>query len=298
VSNLDVALKCARAGLHVFPVTPDKSKRPTVRGNWRENSTADATTIRKWWSIRTSHLVAIDLGKSNLLILDGDRHPNEDGEIINDGVEALRNLFRTHGGDARHCPGVWTPTGGIHLYLRACGFGNASGDLPEGVDVRGAGGYAVAPGCLLPDGRGYRLVPGMPDLLDAFEEERVPSMPLWLAKILKPEREVIAVTITPSCAGRREHAYARRALQGIVIELASMKPETGRNQTLNAVAYRLGRFAARGWLNRSEVEAELFNACIANRLVADEGARAAQKTIRSGLLAGLQQPAGDLKDRK
>jgi hypothetical protein len=82
MGNLDVALKCAHAGLHVFPVTPDKRKKPTVRGNWREYSTNDPATIGKWWSIRANHLVAIDLGKSDLLILDGDLHPNADGEVL------------------------------------------------------------------------------------------------------------------------------------------------------------------------------------------------------------------------
>jgi hypothetical protein len=297
MSNLDVALKCAAAGLHVFPVTPDKRKKPSVRGNWREYSTTDPVTIRKWWSIRASHLVAIDLGKSNLLILDGDRHPNEDGEILNDGVDGIRELFRANGDNARRNPGVWTPTGGIHIYIVATGFGNAEGDLPDGINVRGNGGYSVAPGCLLPDGRGYKPVNNMPDLFEALKNKSIPSMKPWLAKIIKPERPAIPVIVTPGKGGRRELAYAKSVLRGVVADLACMRPETGRNIALNASAYRVGRFAARGWLDRSEVEAELFNACIANRLVADEGARAAQKTIRSGLTAGLQQPAADLKDR-
>ena len=294
MGNLNVALKCAHAGLHVFPVTPDKRKKPTVRGNWREYSTNDPATIGKWWSIRANHPVAIDLGKSDLLILDGDLHPNADGEVLNDGVDGIRELFRANGDNARRNRRRTPQAAFTSISL-----------LPASVTPRAtcrtasmseATGVSVAPGCVLPDGRGYKPVDGMPDLFEAFKNRSIPSMPPWLARIIKPERPAVPVIVTPGKGGRRELAYAKSVLRGVVTDLASMRPGTGRNHALNASAYRVGRFAARGWIDRSEVETELFNACIANRLVADEGARAAQKTIRSGLTAGFQQPAADLKD--
>src|SRR5262245_3813598 len=136
--NVDVALRLAAAGLHVFPVTPDNRKRPSVRGSWRENSTTDERTIAAWWRIRTGHLPAIDLGKAGLLVLDGDRHADEHGEIKHDGVDALRKIFREHGTPLKLNPVVWTPSGGVHVYFQCpTGFGNAEGDLPEGINVRG-----------------------------------------------------------------------------------------------------------------------------------------------------------------
>ena len=64
----------------------------------------------------------------------------------------------------------------------------------------------------------------------------------------------------------------------------------GRNNTLNAVAYRLGRMIARGWLSRAEVEVRLLAAATVNGLVAEDGQLSVEATIRSGIEAGLKNP--------
>ena len=56
----------------------------------------------------------------------------------------------------------------------------------------------------------------------------------------------------------------------------------GRNELLNALAYRLGRMIARGWLYRADVEADLAGAMHTNGYVADKGIRAVEATLRSG----------------
>jgi hypothetical protein len=228
MSNLDIALRCARAGLHVFPVTPDGRKVPSVRGRWREYSTLDETQIRTWWRVRASHLPAIDLHKAGLLVLDGDRHPDANGEITDDGVDALRTLFRKHRSDVKLNPVVQTPSGGVHVYFRCPpGFGNCEGDLPAGINVRGSGGYVIAPGSIRPDGKSYD--PGKLDLLNAFQQGNIPPLPDWLCKIIRPDPEPIGpIKITSGRCGRREQAYARKALEGNARQLAGMAPETGR----------------------------------------------------------------------
>ena len=70
----------------------------------------------------------------------------------------------------------------------------------------------------------------------------------------------------------------------------------GRNELLNALAYRLGRMIARGWLYRADVEADLAGAMHTNGYVADKGIRAVEATLRSGLDAGTQKPHPDLED--
>jgi hypothetical protein len=309
MSNLDVALRCAHAGLHVFPVTPDSRKRPTVRGSWREYSTTDDATIRTWWRVRASHLPAIDLHKAGLLVLDGDRHPDDNGEIIDDGVETLRSLFRKHRSDVKLNPVARTPSGGVHVYFKCPpGFGNREGDLPAGINVRGSGGYVVAPGSIRPDGKSY--VPGKLDLLDAFQQGNIPPLPDWLCKIIRPDRPLHSVVdisvvpepigpikITPGRCGRREQAYARKALEGNARQLAGMAPETGRNNALNHLTFRLATLAARGWLNPSDIERTMFDAATACGLVRDTGRKAVNNTLQSAITAGLKHRAADLKDR-
>jgi putative DNA primase/helicase len=52
-----------------------------------------------------------------------------------------------------------TPSDGVHLYLLTGDDGPSitnRGNLPEHVDVRGLGGYVIAPPSVMADGRRYR----------------------------------------------------------------------------------------------------------------------------------------------
>jgi hypothetical protein len=99
-----------------------------------------------------------------------------------------------------------------------------------------------------------------------------------------------------SIYGSRQRKYALAALQGCTAELSAMAPDSGRNDKLNAVAFRLGTMCARGWINRDEVESRLFAAAVACRLVADDGEAATRATLASGLGSGELNPHPDLTD--
>jgi hypothetical protein len=286
--NLDTAIRSAKAGLHVFPCNP-VGKRPSIV-KWRDNSTTDIGIIESWWRIRANHLVAIDLHKAGLLAVDGDRHPDEDGEIVHDGVEALRNLFIEHRYGLKQHPVVRTPADGVHVYFRCPpGFGNREGNLPDGINIRGSGGYTIAPGCVRHDGH-YQPEKGHPDLLTSFGS--IPELPPWLAEIISPPAPSPIVVTRQS--GKRFHCYAAAALTGKAKELAGMAPNTGRNNALNTMAWQMGTMANRGWIDRSTVEAALFAA--AWSLAREDGARAVRQTIASGFNAGLAQSHPDLRD--
>ena len=68
-----------------------------------------------------------------------------------------------------------------------------------------------------------------------------------------------------------------------------MAPNSGRNDKLNKVAFRLGTMISRGWIGRAEVEDKLLAAAIGCGLVDDDGERAARATLKSGLDSGVQQ---------
>src|SRR5262245_39143055 len=71
-----------------------------------------------------------------------------------------------------------------------------------------------------------------------------------------------------------------------------------RNETLNTVAFRMGRMTARGWIDEQTVTDALLGACDANKYLREHGHRATMKTIESGIEAGKKQPHPDLPDRE
>jgi hypothetical protein len=76
-------------------------------------------------------------------------------------------------------------------------------------------------------------------------------------------------------AGAREKAFAAAALKGCMNELVSTNAGN-RNEKLNAVAFRLGRMIARGWIERAAVEHALIGAMHCNGAIADDGLKAAK----------------------
>ena len=285
----------------VFPCNsnPDspKFKSPLFEG-WQALSTIEAGVVAQWWRQFPGALPGIFLGKVDLVVLDGDRHGGPDGRA------ALRELLRQQQGfDGRAAPSAITPSDGVHVYFAQNGhaLGNARGSLPAGVDVRGAGGFVIAPYAALPDGRRYRAVPGTPDLIAAFKVGTIPHVPqgvVDLIKARKHQREQSRPDDSHGAgtAGVREQAYAQAALEGCAAELATAVAGT-RNQTLNAMAYRLGRMVARGWIDRATVEAALVGAMYANGYVTEKGIRAVEATLKSGLDAGMGEPHPNLEDR-
>jgi putative DNA primase/helicase len=151
----------------VFPVS--KSKAPlTPHGHF--DASYDYNTILDWWTAFPTANVAIATGRrSQLVVIDID---NKNGV---DGLASLREMFgSSFEVDADQQPIVETPNGGLHLYYlwdELVPATVAAGVLP-GVDVRGEGGYVLAPPSTLvvnDDWRPYRWhqkmlpVPKLPD---------------------------------------------------------------------------------------------------------------------------------------
>ncbi len=201
-----------------------------------------------------------------------------------------------------------TPRGGLHLLFAwdpERPVPNSCGKLGAGIDIRGDGGYVIVPPSKREDGASYRWEnpPGL------FQP--VPA-PTWLYELILAKRDrkgdsprtknqVPGTTRTYSGSktgpSTRERACACAALEGAAREV-ELAPPGGRNNTLNAVAYRLGRMIARGWLSRAEVEVRLLDAATVNGLVAEDGQLAVEATIRSGIKAGMGNPLEDLNNRE
>jgi hypothetical protein len=136
VTVQEAALDYAHRRLRVHPLRPS-TKLPLLAA-WPARATADPATIAAWFQDAPTAGVGIATGAdSGIVVLDVDpRHGGDD---------TMADLERRHGvlPDTWHCQ---TANGGSHLYFLHPGgaVGNRAGIRP-GVDVRGDGGYVVAP---------------------------------------------------------------------------------------------------------------------------------------------------------
>jgi bifunctional DNA primase/polymerase-like protein len=296
--NRDWALRYAEIGISVFPCAAD-DKRPLIR--WRSGSTTNTGRIVEIWNQWPGSLVGIDLHKCGLVVFDADRH-----NVCADGVTAFAALLREHDTDLSAVPITHTPGNGFHFYFRQPDqlLSNREGDLPAGVNVRGSGGFAIAPFCVRPDGKSYRNVAGRPSLITSFKAGTIPTVPDWLIEIVRKSTIWVgsataaaeAISVSRGLGSKRERAWAVAALQCCITDLANC-PTGHRNNHLNAISYRLGRIVSRGWLDRNEVANQLQAAAYDCGLIADDGIRAVHSTIASGLNAGINQPVADLRER-
>lgn len=275
--NRDIALKLAQMEIHVFPCTPEKVP---VWKDWEHNATNSALKIEATWQSNPQYLPAIPVGAHGLLVIDCDRKNGKDG------VAALTALCAECGIDLSRTLAVETPSGGgVHVYFRTdLRFGNSRGSLPDGIDIRASGGFAIAPGAILPDGRGYRIVQGSWDSIAALPEP--------LATLLREKKPPTPSTpaAAPVAATERERAYAAGAVADAIGKLSVMRDGEGRNDALNKAALSLGTLVGAGWIDRQTVEQALWEASERNGYRAKDGDDAARKTLRSGLESGIAKP--------
>ena len=153
------ALYYASLGLAVFPIKPHGKAPLTEHGC--KDATWEETQIERWWARWPSAGIGIATGEASggLLVIDLD--VDEDKGI--DGRESLRRWEMVHG----PLPGnTWlsiTGRGGYHYFYRVNRETKNRAGLYEGVDVRGDGGYIVAPPSIHPNGRAYEWEQGPED---------------------------------------------------------------------------------------------------------------------------------------
>jgi RecA-family ATPase len=183
--NLAAALALARAGIPIFPALILKRntgwmKKPAIN-DWQERASTDETQIRRWFVKFPQAVPGIELGRAGLLVLDPDRH----GDWAPDGIEAFAQLAADIGGLPEH-PQGGTPAGFHHFWKQPDGIvlGNGSGGLPKGIDVRGKGGWVVAPGSIRIDGQTYTPRAGTPSLAEAFKAGTIPALPDAIVRLI------------------------------------------------------------------------------------------------------------------
>lgn len=151
-----VAQAYAEAGLSIFPCQErgKKIKAPYV-ANGLHDAVADPMVVSDWWARWPKALIGLRTGSiSGFWVLDVDIDP----ERGIDGHATLKVLERKFG-TLPETLRVGTPRGGVHLYFRVPLFpirNTAGTRLGPGLDVRGDGGYVIARGSVLADGRRWQ----------------------------------------------------------------------------------------------------------------------------------------------
>jgi Bifunctional DNA primase/polymerase, N-terminal len=171
---------------------------------------------------------------------------------------------------------------GVHYWFRmGLPVPCSTGRIAKGLDVKGTGGYVMAPPSVHEDGPTYRWLNDAP-LIEA---------PPWLLRLTrKPEPPAAAIARIghnrpPSTPG----VYGGAARDN-EIEALSRQTKPGRNHALNKASFRLHQLVAGGELDGGDVEQRLIEAATANGLVQEDGLRQVLKTIRSGARAGMKFP--------
>jgi hypothetical protein len=205
-SLLGQALRLAARSLAVFPCA-ERGKVP-AGGHGFKDATTEAHRMRRWWRDNPNLNIGLATGTvSGVWVLDVDGI---------EGEAALRRLEAEHG--------VLPPTveaitggGGRHLYFRmptGRPVRNSASKVGDHIDVRGDGGYVVAPPSMHPCGRRYAW---SVDCASAFADA-----PVWLldkaaepacvhATVRTPPEDWRALVEAGATEGSRNDAITRLA---------------------------------------------------------------------------------------
>jgi len=187
---------------------------------------------------------------------------------------------------------------GYHFYVQVTGSTSLSMLMP-GADLKGLGGYVIAPPSVHESGTRYRWI------TDPARYEVAP-VPRSISKAVERRRRDMGTETSGGVVGRGvaasfdqfdfetlrwlRSAAPKRDYGAVALEAECTKVRAAtvntRNETLNRAAFKLGQLVGAGELDEATVVTELLSAAMSCGLEAAE----AVGTIRSGMRAGAGQP--------
>lgn len=259
--KVDAEFECHRAGKH--PRTE----------NGLDDATRDPDQIRAWWKKWPTANIGINCGLSGLLVVDLDTYKElyrgDDLAMDEDTTTAL------------------TGGGGSHLlFAQAEGdaFGNRNKNLPDGIDIRGHGGYIIAAPSAHKSGNIYQWENDYSPW-DKPPAPIPPKLRALLEKSAQHDRPAIQFDTTRKYENGQGTVYGVAAINN-QCRLVGAAANGTRNNTLNTAAFALGRLVAGGELEYSYAYDNLYSAALTVNLSDTE----AKQTIDSGMTAGMQSP--------
>lgn len=265
----EAALHYARHGWPVFPTT---IKKEPLTAHGYKDATTDPAKIRTTFRNPRAAGVAIPTGTiTGLVVLDRDRKNGVDGVATCEALEA----------DLGPLPPTLqqrTGSGGDQLFFRypeGVTIKNSSGKLGKGFDVRSTGGLVVLPPS--------RNEAGSYAWLNDLDPAPLPQT--WVDFLKERPRPEVERKPASGIVAMESTAYGRKALEAECQAVAS-EPQGSRNARLNQAAFAVGQLVGGGEINEDEARLALQQAAVACGLNDSE----ADKTIRSGLTAGMAEP--------
>ncbi len=289
---LTAAIEYAAAGWRVIPLHAmvdgqcscgkdcgSPAKHPvTYRG--LKDATTDTSLVKSWWQRYPWANVGVVTGEaSGIIVLDVDSYKG--------GMESLSGLWL--GQPTENIPQALTGGGGRHLFFRHPSAGRKVGNRCEfmpGLDIRGDGGYIVAPPSNHASGRSYEWnsfsMPSREELAD-------PKALLTILDSVDKEKaaghsQTSQYSDTPGTV-RHPDRYAEAAIERACRAISSAS-QGQRNATLNEQAFPLYRLAAGGIADMGQVEAALKASAMATGLPVPE----IKATLRSARRAAEADP--------
>jgi Bifunctional DNA primase/polymerase, N-terminal len=264
------ALALAAGGWAIFPVQP-RGKLPLTEHGFHD-ATRDLETIRRWWRRWPDANIGVPMGRvahGGCFVLDVD------------GPEARARLAELEQEHGRLRPTLTVTTGrfdgGEHRWFTTHAT-IASTKTRLGctrLEVKGEGGYVIAPPSVHPTGALYRWATKLP----------AAEAPAWLVELLTPKPRPARPTLPAAFVAGTCSRYGQAALNHETSDVATTI-EGGRNNRLYMAAARLGELVAGGELDENLVRARLHEAAAAAGL----GRAEAELTIISGLKRGFLTP--------
>jgi hypothetical protein len=189
--TLKAALFFAEQKHRVFPCK-ESGKEPML-DNGLHGATTDEPQIRKWF--KGAPLANLGIATSSaLFVLD------VDGEV---GFDSLRKLEADNG----KLPETWTVktgNGGSHYYFTTKAgveIRNSASKLARGLDIRGEGGYVIAPPSIHPNGNRYEWENSPEDTPHALA-------PDWLVRLIQNPKQSTPTPAVNTSTGTFAHLEA------------------------------------------------------------------------------------------
>lgn len=138
---LDAALAYASRGWAVFPLKKDK--KPLTDHGFKD-ATTDAEQVKSWWTEHPYANVGLPTGIAFDVV-----------DIEAEHIERFEAMCTEHGVDLEDFPRARSGRGGLHIYVAPTGLGSP---IPGLGDLKGKGGYVVAPPSSLVLGKAYQWI--------------------------------------------------------------------------------------------------------------------------------------------
>lgn len=284
---LDAALHLASLGFSVVPLKP-RSKFPhgdllpracywprrndedveAGHGTWLDAQyhRAEEATIRAWFATCPAINIGIATGAiSGIVVLDAD------------DIDTSETVVAEHGGCTTR---IAYTASGCHRYLAHPGHRvkNRVKFLP-GLDMRGDGGYVVAPPSIHPSGKQY-----------TWHNEGAPisAVPVWLAPYLEDTQPAPLLPETRTVTASENQQLRDVADVWFEREVSRVKqaPDRQKHPILLSAAIALAGFVPLGALDENDIFNALHNAVLGRA----KNMGLADRTIQDGIAYGKQRP--------